>query len=129
MAREPLQPPPNFQMLAMNATQDLRKHVRYLCSDVVEVQIKTGAAVGASYVALVIDICVKGMRVNMDGLIKVDSEVVVLVQGQLEFVGTVRHVRQDGREYTMGIEFTVGEWNEQSEWPHHRSMPELHECG
>ena len=112
----------------MNSTADSRRHPRYPCSDVAEISVKTGESAGASYVALVTDICVKGMRISMDGLISVDSEVVVIVPGNSEFVGAVRHVREDGREYSMGIEFIVGEWNELSDWPQHRSTPELHEC-
>ena len=112
----------------MISMQDPRRHPRYLCSDVAEISVKTGESAGASYVALVSDICVKGMRVSMDGLIAVDSEVVVIVPGNIEFVGSVRYVRRDGREYTIGIGFTVGEWNEKADWPQNRSMPGLHEC-
>ena len=108
----------------MTSTQVLRRHVRYLCSAVAEISITTGASAGASHVALVTDICVNGMRVSMDGLVAVDSEVVIKVPGNIELVGTVRYLRQDGGEYTMGIGFTVGKWNEQSEWPQHRSLPE-----
>src|SRR5687768_9599176 len=73
-----------------------RTHVRYLCSTVAEMRVTTGAVAGASYVALITDVCVNGMRVSMDGPIAVDSQVVVTALGQLELVGTVRHVRQNG---------------------------------
>lgn len=108
----------------MNSAHDFRRHPRYLCAAVTVISIKTGATVGASHVALITDICVNGMRVSvsMDGLIAVDSEVVIQVPGNIELVGTVRYVRPDGCEYTMGIGFTVGEWNEQSDWPQHRSL-------
>ena len=108
----------------MSPKQELRKHDRYLCSAVAEIRIRTGIATGASYVALVTDVCVNGMRASMDGPIEVDSQVLVTAPGQLEFVGTVRHLRQDGREYTIGIEFTSGKWNTDSNWPQHRSLAE-----
>ena len=107
----------------MNSMQERRKHVRHLCSAVAEISIKTGSEAGASRVALVNDICVKGMRLSMDGMIGVDSQIVITVPGQVEFAGTVQHVRQVGREYTIGVEFTVGEWNQQSDWPQHRWLP------
>jgi hypothetical protein len=107
----------------MRKIPDLRKHVRYLCAAIAEIRITTGDGAGASYVALVTDICVKGMRLSMDGPIEVGTQVVVPMPGQIDFVGTVRHVRPDGREYTVGIEFTVGEWNQCSDWPQHRSLP------
>ena len=62
------------------------------------------------------------MRVSMDGRIAVDSEVVIKGPGNIEFVGTVHYVRPEGREYVMGIGFTIGEWNERSDWPHHRPL-------
>ena len=113
----------------MTSAHDRRQHPRYLCSAVAEISLKTGTRAGASYVALVTDVCVNGIRMSMDGRIALDSEVVIRIPGEVELVGTVRHVRQEGREYTVGIGFTVGEWNEQSDWPQHRSLsPDEHQC-
>jgi hypothetical protein len=110
-------------VVPMNLMHERRRHVRHLCSAVAEILIKTGPDAGASYVALINDICVKGLRLSMDGKIDTGAQVVITVPGQVEFVGLVRHVRQDGREYSIGVEFTVGEWNQQSDWPRHRWLP------
>jgi hypothetical protein len=104
----------------MNSFHERRRHVRYLCSAVAEILIKTGPSAGASYAALINDICVKGVRLSMDGSIAVGAEIVVTVPGEAEFTGAVRHVSQDDREFNIGVEFTIGEWNEQSEWPSDR---------
>jgi len=119
-----------MSVVPMKLFHERRRHVRYLCSAVAEILIKTGPNAGASYAALINDICVKGVRLSMDGSIAVGAGIVITVPGEAEFTGAVRHVSQHGREFSIGVEFTIGEWNEHSEWPGDRWLigQEPHMC-
>lgn len=107
----------------MTPRNERREHVRYLCYGVATIRIKTGSHIGASHVALVCDIGVKGMRLSMDRPIAIGTHVAISVSGQVEFIGTVRHLRVESHECIMGILLTAGKWNEQSDWPQYTRLP------